>query len=64
MNTPSPQLRAGMIGMGMIFDETYKPFFERTHREGLYDRRLGDVAVPLTAVATKTGKRAEKYRDS
>ncbi len=64
MNTPSPQLRAGMIGMGMIFEETYKPFFERTHREGLYDRRFGDVAVPLTAVATKTGKRAEKYRDS
>ncbi|MBS0207024.1 MAG: Gfo/Idh/MocA family oxidoreductase [Planctomycetes bacterium] len=51
-----------MVGMGMIFDETYKPFFERTHREGLYDRRFGDVSVPLTAVATRTGSRAEAYR--
>uniref|UniRef100_A0A7C4QV93 Gfo/Idh/MocA family oxidoreductase n=1 Tax=Schlesneria paludicola TaxID=360056 RepID=A0A7C4QV93_9PLAN len=51
-----------MIGMGMIFDETYRPFFERVHREGLFDRRFGDVAVPLVAVASKTGRRAEKYR--
>jgi D-galacturonate reductase len=58
------QLRAGMVGVGMIFDETYRPFFERTHREGLYDRRFGDVSVPLVAMASKTGKRAEKYRDS
>jgi predicted dehydrogenase len=57
-----PVLRAGMIGMGMIFDETYRPFFERVHREGLFDRRFGDVAVPLVAVASKTGRRAEKYR--
>lgn len=55
-------LRAGMVGMGMIFEETYRPFFERVHREGLYDRRFGDVSVPLVAVASKTGKRAEKYR--
>ena len=40
-------LRAGMVGMGMIFDETYRPFFERVHTEGLYDRRFGDVDVPL-----------------
>lgn len=55
-------LRAGMVGMGMIFEETYRPFFERVHRDGLYDRRFGDVSVPLVAVASKTGKRAEKYR--
>lgn len=59
---PSNSLRAGMVGMGMIFDETYKPFFERSHREGLYDRRFGDISVPLTAVATRTGSRAEAYR--
>jgi len=58
------RLRAGMIGMGMIFDETYRPFFERAHVEGLYDRRFGVVEVPLTAVATRTGSRAEKYRVS
>jgi D-galacturonate reductase len=60
----SQQLRAGMVGMGMIFDETYRPFFERTHRERLYDRQFGDVSVPLVAVATRTGSRAEAYRKS
>jgi D-galacturonate reductase len=60
MNT----LRAGMVGFGMIFDETYRPFFERAAREGLYDRRFGDVAVELTAVASRTGKRVEAYRKS
>ena len=56
------QLRAGMVGMGMIFDETYRPFFERTAVEGLYDRNFGDVDVPLAAVASRTGSRADKYR--
>jgi predicted dehydrogenase len=57
-------LRAGMVGLGMIFDETYRPFFETAHRRGVYDRRFGDVSVPLAAVATRTGKRAERYRDA
>jgi D-galacturonate reductase len=35
---------------------------ERTHAAGLYDRRFGDVDVPLAAVASRTGKRADKYR--
>lgn len=58
------QLRAGMVGMGMIFDETYRPFFEQVHRSGLYDRSFGDVDVPLAAAATRTGKRAEAYRQA
>jgi predicted dehydrogenase len=53
-------LRAGMVGMGMIFDETYRPFFERAHKAGVYDRQFGEIEVPLTAVATKTGARAAK----
>ncbi len=57
------QLRGSMVGMGMIFDETYRPFFENAHHEGLFDRRFGDVDVQLTAVATRTGTRAEAYRD-
>ena len=61
-STRNRQLRAGMVGMGMIFDETYRPFFERVHREGLFDRRFGLVELPLSAVATRTGKRAERYR--
>ncbi len=50
--------------MGMIFDDTYRPFFEQVHSEGLYDRRFGPIEVPLVAVATRTGTRAEKYRQA
>jgi D-galacturonate reductase len=55
------QLRGGMIGMGMIFDETYRPFFEQVRANGLHDRSFGSVDVPLIAVASRTGKRAEAY---
>jgi D-galacturonate reductase len=58
------QLKAGMVGLGMIFDETYRPFLERVHETPLYDRQFGVLEVPLTAVATRTGSRAEKYRKS
>ncbi|MFM7923496.1 MAG: hypothetical protein ACKPJJ_25015 [Planctomycetaceae bacterium] len=53
-----PKMTAGMVGMGMIFDDTYRPFFEAVARQGLYDRRFGDLDVQLVAVATKTGSRA------
>ncbi|MFO0906072.1 MAG: Gfo/Idh/MocA family oxidoreductase [Pirellulales bacterium] len=56
------RLRAGMVGMGMIFDETYRPFFENVHAKGLYDRRFGLCEVELAAVASRTGSRAEAYR--
>ncbi|MEZ6046045.1 MAG: Gfo/Idh/MocA family oxidoreductase [Planctomycetaceae bacterium] len=59
-----PTLKAGMVGMGMIFDETYCPFFERAHKEGMFDRRFGELSVELAAVATRTGSRAEKYKAS
>ena len=52
-------LRAGMVGMGMIFDETYRPFFETARAHGVYDRRFGELDVELAAVATRTGRRAE-----
>ncbi|MBI2804117.1 MAG: Gfo/Idh/MocA family oxidoreductase [Planctomycetes bacterium] len=51
-----------MIGMGMIFDDTYRPFFEQTHREGLFRRDFGFIDIALSAVASRTGSRAEKYR--
>jgi predicted dehydrogenase len=47
--------------MGMIFDETYRPFFEATCQDGLYDRRVGVVEIDLIAVASRTGQRAERY---
>ena len=58
------RLRAGMVGMGMIFDETYRPFLETTRRQPLYEPGVGVCKVELTAVATRTGKRAEAYRKS
>ena len=60
-NSTRIQLRAGMVGMGMIFDDTYRPFFENVNSKGLYDRAFGDIDVPLVAVASKTGQRADKY---
>ncbi len=61
-STPAPvprhELRIGMIGLGMIFDETYRPFFEQTARAGLYDPLFGVCDVRLSAVASRTGRRA------
>jgi D-galacturonate reductase len=53
-----------MVGMGMIFDETYRPFFEQAHAAGFYDPRFGVCEVELAAVASRTGGRAEAYRKS
>jgi D-galacturonate reductase len=60
--TPSRRLRVGMAGLGMIFDETYRPVFERLHADGLYRRDFGAVEVELAAVASRTGARAERLR--
>lgn len=51
-----------MVGLGMIFDDTYRPLFEQLHAEGLYRRDFGLVDVELSAVASRTGKRAERYK--
>jgi predicted dehydrogenase len=51
-----------MVGLGMIFDDTYRPLFEQLHAEGLYRRDFGPVEVDLAAVASRTGSRAERYR--
>ncbi len=50
--------------MGMIFDETYRPFFETVFQRPLYDPAYGACRVPLAAVASRTGKRAEAYRQA
>lgn len=55
-----PVLRGGMVGMGMIFDETYAPFFE-TAGEGIYDAAVGAYRVELAGAATRTGDRAKAY---
>ncbi len=58
-----PLLRAGMVGVGMIFDETYCPFFEAALRRPLFDPATGPYRVILHATASRTGRRAEQYRD-
>src|SRR4051812_12481166 len=62
VNVTQHRLRAGMVGLGMIFDDTYRPFFEQAHAQGLYRRDFGLVDVELTAVASRTGSRADKYK--
>jgi predicted dehydrogenase len=52
-----------MVGMGMIFDDTYRPMFETLQAEPLYRRDFGIVEVELAAVATRTGARARAYRE-
>ena len=60
-NLTQHRLRAGMVGLGMIFDDTYRPFFEQAHAQGIYRRDFGLVDVELAAVASRTGSRADKY---
>jgi predicted dehydrogenase len=55
------RLRVGMVGLGMIFDETYRPCFEHLREAGLFRRDFGLVEVELAGVASRTGSRAERY---
>ena len=60
--TPHPRhLAAGMVGFGMIFDETYRPFFEAVARTPLFSPTTGPVTVSLDAAASRTGSRVERY---
>src|SRR5262245_37370346 len=63
-NAPGNRLRACMVGMGMIFDETYRPMFETLHAQGLFRKDFGYVNVTLVSVATRTGARARAYKES
>src|SRR5262245_19426054 len=51
-------IRVGMAGLGMIFDETYRPFLLAAAAAPLFDSATGPVAVELKATATRTGARA------
>jgi predicted dehydrogenase len=61
MSTPTPHLAAGMVGFGMIFDDTYRPFFEAAARSPLYSPATGPVQINLVAAASRTGSRAARY---
>jgi D-galacturonate reductase len=61
INLNCRQLRAGMIGFGMIFDDTYHPFFEAAAATPIFAPETGPVSVELAAAATRTGTRAARY---
>ena len=63
-NTTPCRLRVGAIGLGMIFEETYRPLLAQLRAEGMYRRDFGCIEVELTAVASRTGVRGEKLRAS
>ncbi|MEI6687616.1 MAG: Gfo/Idh/MocA family oxidoreductase, partial [Planctomycetota bacterium] len=54
-------LCVGMIGLGMIFDETYKPVFLELANAPLYSPATGPVDIRWTAAATRTGTRGQNY---
>jgi hypothetical protein len=63
VNLSRNALRAGMVGTGMIFDETYRPLFERFHAGGLFRRNFGFVdGTVSTAVARLRGGLCEFCR--
>jgi predicted dehydrogenase len=64
VNLNSHRLRVGMVGLGMIFDETYRPLFEQLHEQGMYRRDFGLVSVELSAAASRTGVRGERLCQS
>lgn len=51
-----------MVGAGMIFQETYRPAFERRGDEPLHRRAFGTVEVKLAGIASRTGSRADAIR--
>jgi predicted dehydrogenase len=53
-----------MVGLGMIFDETYRPLFEQLHKDSLFRTDFGLIDVELAAVASRTGLRAKRFRAS
>jgi D-galacturonate reductase len=63
-STTDRRIRIGMVGLGMIFDDTYRPLFEQLNGVGLWRRDLGVVEVELTTIASRTGRRVDQLRRS
>jgi predicted dehydrogenase len=49
-----------MVGFGMIFDDTYRPFLETVARSQLFAPATGPIRVRLAAAASRTGERAAR----
>lgn len=54
-------VRFGMVGFGMIFDETYRPAFEAAACVPVAHTDVGPVCASLVAVASRTGTRAARF---
>lgn len=54
------QLRFGMAGLGMIFEETYLPVFLQASEMPLWSQKTGPVTVSLDALYSRTGIRGNK----
>jgi D-galacturonate reductase len=57
----SPTIKFGMVGFGMIFDETYRPAFVVAARAPVMQTDTGPVFLRLAAVASRTGARAARF---
>ena len=55
-------LRVGMVGLGMIFDETYVPAFMHLETHPVLDVERQPIDVRLVAVASRTGSRVGPLR--
>lgn len=53
-------VRVGMVGAGMIVEETYRPAFARLQRRPLLLPGVGEISVELHAIASRTGVRAKR----
>lgn len=57
----TPRIRAALVGLGMIVDETYRPCFEQLRDRPLFDRDTGVVEVGWVAAASRTGTRHARH---
>ncbi|HYH65752.1 MAG TPA: Gfo/Idh/MocA family oxidoreductase [Urbifossiella sp.] len=60
-NPGNPVIEAGLVGFGMIVDETYRPCFDALARVPMFLASAGPVRVRLAAAATRTGTRVARY---
>jgi D-galacturonate reductase len=56
-------LRVGLVGAGMIVDETYRPAFLQLSKRPIYSHAFGEVRVDLVGIASRTGSRAKALKE-
>ena len=56
-------LQVGLVGAGMIVDETYRPAFLQLSKRPIYSRTCGEIQVALAGIASRTGSRANALKE-